>query len=323
MPFDVLSKDRDQASCLRDFEAQTLPKTLSDHEGSAAFFEPTKELLVAVNAALGVGAPLLLTGDPGTGKTQVAYWAAHKLGFKRDERFFVLNVQSGTTSDALRYEFDNVAYFHTAYEQKQTGGTAIDKWRFVTKGVLWRAMEAEGRSIVLIDEIDKAPREFPNDLLHVLDQYEIEVRELDPKDARRKVSLKRESQEGAMPPFVVITSNSERRLPEPFLRRCIVHGLAFDMAVVEKAVAARAGKDGPYPRLDEAARRAAIEWFKRLRDQATQKKPSTAELLVWLTILSARGVSAKELDKSKFARDLPALGALIKHQEDMAAIGEG
>ena len=166
-----------------------------------------------------------------------------------------------------------MAYFHAAHDPERAG-KAIDRAEFIDKGPLWRALESD-RAVVLVDEIDKAPRDFPNDLLHVLDQHEFDVPELHVQVARKR---------GAPPPFLVITSNSERRLPEPFLRRCVFHHIEFTEEIVRRAVEARVGD---FPRLREGARRLAIERFLELRAKPLRKKPATAELLVWLTILSA------------------------------------
>ncbi len=256
--------------------------------------------MVAVNAALAIGAPLLLTGEPGTGKTQVAHWLASY--FDIAERLFVLTVQSTTTASNLLYRFDTVGYFHAAHDPERKG-TRLDRREFREKGPLWQALEAP-RSIVLIDEIDKAPRDFPNDLLHMLDQFTFGVRETGEKVERAP---------GAAPPLVVITSNNERRLPEPFLRRCIFHFIKFDEGLVREIVAAR-GAD--FPRLTAEVREAALAKFFELRRRELVKKPATAELLVWLTLLSARGgVRAEDLRGP--LRSLPALSALIKSREDL------
>jgi MoxR-like ATPase len=298
-PFHIIDPGRPDGAGRERFERQDVPRALGSHREAARFFQPDPDLVLAVNAALAVGAPLLLTGEPGTGKTQVAYWLAQHLGIA--ERLFVLAVQSNTTREDLLYRFDTVAYFHAAHDPGRRGD--LDKTAFVTPGPLWRAFQSE-RSIVLVDEIDKAGRDFPNDLLHVLDQHSFVVAETHQLVDRLP---------GRPPPLVTITSNSERRLPEPFLRRCIVHHLAFDVEVVRRAVAART-KD--FPRLAEDAREAAIERFVDLRQRPLRKKPSLAELLVWLTILSAQGVDAKALRDAP-RRELPARSALIKDQDDL------
>ncbi len=297
--FHIIDPARPDGAGKDGFEQQEVPRALGSHREAARFFQPDPDLVLAVNAALAVGAPLLLTGEPGTGKTQVAYWLARHLGIA--DRLFVLAVQSTTTREDLLYRFDTVAYFHAAHDPARKGD--LDRTTFVTPGPLWRAFRSE-RSIVLIDEIDKAGRDFPNDLLHVLDQHSFVVGETHQVVERLP---------GRPPPLVAITSNSERRLPEPFLRRCIVHHLAFDVEVVRRAVAARAGD---FPRLAEDARAAGIERFLELRERPLRKKPSLAELLVWLTILSAQGVDADTLRKVP-RKDLPARSALIKDQDDL------
>jgi len=212
-------------------------------------------------------------------------------------------VRSTTTAEDLLYRFDAVAYLHAANDPAQRG-QPVPKSTFVEKGPLWLAYETPGPSVVLIDEIDKAPRDFPNDLLNILDQHEFEVRE-----SNRKVSRGQQA-----PPIVVITSNSERRLPEPFLRRCIFHHIAFTEDLVRRAVEARIGD---FPQLSDAVREAAIARFLELRGREIRKKPATAELLVWLTVLSARGgVSEADIRECRLA-DLPALPALIKDSDDV------
>lgn len=281
------------------FETQELPKTLGNHREAAKFYQPDDDLVAAVNAALVVGAPLLVTGEPGTGKTQVAYWAAYHLGI--EDRLFKLDVRSTSVASDLFYRFDAVAYFHAASDKSRT--EALDPKNFRTKQALWRALESP-RSIVLIDEVDKAQRDFPNDLLQSLDQYEFFVNETGEKIVR---------QGNAPPPLVIITSNSERRLPEPFLRRCIFHHIEFSEELVRRAVSARAGD---FPNLDANAREAAVKRFFELRKRDLRKKPATAELLVWLILLSARSkISAKEIETVRLG-DLPAIGALIKDHED-------
>lgn len=292
------SAPRDAAQKTR-FETQELPKTLGNHREAAKFYQPDDDLVGALNAAITVGAPLLVTGEPGTGKTQVAYWAAYHLGI--EDRIFKLDVRSTSVASDLFYRFDAVAYFHAANDRSRT--EPLDPKQFRSKQALWRALESP-RSIVLIDEVDKAQRDFPNDLLQALDQYEFYVHETAEKVIR---------QGNGAPPLVIITSNSERRLPEPFLRRCIFHHIEFSEELVRRAVSARAGD---FPSLDAGAREAAIKRFFELRKRDLRKKPATAELLVWLILLSARSkITAKEIESARLG-DLPAIGALIKDHED-------
>ncbi len=206
---------------------------------------------------------------------------------------------------ALLYSFDAVAYLHAASDPRRKEET-IEKEDFVRPGPLWKAYETEAPSVVLLDEIDKAPRDFPNDLLHVLDQHSFTVQE-----TGRVVE-----RQGGPPPLLIITSNSERRLPEPFLRRSIFHHIAFTEELVRRAVDARMGD---FPHLPGEVRETAIQRFLELRGRDLRKKPATAELLVWLTILSAQG-GLTEGDLKVEPRLLPALSALIKDRDDLALL---
>ena len=302
--FELLAPD-DRSPARRESLAQrVLPETLGSHRNAARHYQPDADLVDAINVALAVGAPLLLTGEPGTGKTQVAHYLAWY--FDIEAHLFPLYVRSTTTAEDLLYRFDAVAYLHTAHDP-QNWGKSLDRGPFVEPGPLWLAYQADGPSVVLIDEIDKAPRDFPNDLLNVLDQHEFYVPEL-------KRSVRRGD---GPPPVVVITSNSERRLPEPFLRRCIFHHIEFTEELLRRAVAARVGD---FPSLTEDVREAAILRFLELRGREIRKRPATAELLVWLTVIAARGdVTVEELRNCRLS-ELPALSTLIKDRDDLAVL---
>ncbi len=222
-----------------------------------------------------------------------------------------LNTQLSTLNGSV-YRADQLEYGRhdrDGYEADDPAhkGKPLDKTPFVEPGPLWQAYETGRPTVVLIDEIDKAPRDFPNDLLNVLDQHEFFVPEL-------KRTVRRT---GGPPPVVVITSNSERRLPEPFLRRCVFHHIEFTTELLQRAVAAR-GSD--FPNLPEAVREAAIQRFLDLRGREIRKKPATAELLVWLTVLAAQG--QVDINKLKHGPliDLPALSTLIKDRDDLATL---
>lgn len=283
---------------------RNIPKNLSDHRAAASTYRASAALEAAINTALAVGAPLLLTGEPGTGKTQVAFHLAWFFGLDPKDDVFPLYVRSTTTARDLLYELDAVAYFHAANDPRRRNED-ISRRDFLTRGPLWNAFERERPSVVLLDEIDKAPRDFPNDILNVLDQKRFWV----PEENRWVELLGR-------PPIIVITSNSERRLPGPFLRRCIFHHIEFTESLVREAVRAR-GHD--FPQLSAPIQDAAVRRFLELRAAGIRKPPATAELLVWLTILNARGVTEAEILNGPLS-GLPALSALVKDRDDLALL---
>ncbi len=261
-------------------------------------FAPGRELEIAINTALAVSEPLLITGEPGTGKTQAAYYAAYKLNLEPVLHF---QVKSDSSAKNLLYHFDTVRYFHDANFRKEHAD--LDKKDYVEPRALWEALTSAEPRVLLIDEIDKAPRDFPNDLLLELDKMEFKV--LETGEIIRGDRNTR--------PIVFITSNSERRLPEPFLRRCVYHHISFDRDLVDTAVKRRMDE---YPALGEEFLDLAIDRFVALRAAALRKRPSTAELLVWLRVL---GLHADEYtphlddDLSK----LPYLGVLLKDHQDL------
>ncbi|MCP5004079.1 MAG: MoxR family ATPase [Planctomycetes bacterium] len=275
-------------------------------------FVPGEQLETAINTCLAVGEPLLITGEPGTGKTQTAYYTAYKLGIEPVIHF---QIKSTTTAQNMLYHFDTVRYFHDAHLAKDTEGGAgsLDKGKYVERRALWEAfstaMKEGAPRVLLIDEIDKAPRDFPNDLLHELDKMEFSVVETGEK-VTAPLKLR---------PIVFITSNSERRLPEPFLRRCVYHHIGFDDRIIEKAVSAR--KD-EFKNLSEGFLKMAVQQFLRLRESNLRKKPATGELLVWLRVLSlATGTFPEALDRD--LSELPYLGTLLKDHQDIEDIKKG
>lgn len=277
--------------------ARTLPQALHNLAESAKFFQLDRQLETAINMALTVGAPLLLTGEPGTGKTQVAWY----LGWYFDIPVFSYQVRSTATADDMKYDFDAVAYLRNAQHKD---AREQPRQRFLRKKALWQAYECDTPSVLLIDEIDKAPRDFPNDLLQELANHRFQHPFLNEVIQPRSNT----------PPIVVITSNIERRLPDAFLRRCIFHHIELTEPLVRAAVQARAGD---FPHLDPATREEALKRFWELREHGQiQKLPSTAEVLVWLAILSAQRVTATQL-KSVSLQELPGLTALLKDKDDI------
>jgi len=267
-------------------------------------FIPGTRLETAINTAIAVGMPLLITGEPGTGKTQTAYYAAYKLGIEPVIHF---QVKSDSTAKDLLYHFDTVRYFHDAHLPKPDA--VLDKKNYIEKRALWEAMESEHPRVVLIDEIDKAPRDFPNDLLLELDQMAFTITE-----TGETITIRDKKQY----PLIFITSNSEHRLPEPFLRRCVYHHIRFDEELLKKVLEKR--KD-EFAQLSGGFIELASKRFWELRRQDCRKKPATGEFLVWLRVLIlVRETNSEEMLKNKLQgnlADLPSLGTLLKDRQDM------
>jgi len=286
-------------------------------------FVPGERLEIAINTAIAVGEPLLITGEPGTGKTQAAYYAAYKLGLGEVLHF---QVKSDSSANDLLYYFDSVRYFRDASLQAIKGRSlfnsehdgvdgAVEPGRgeqiaelhkedYIEKRALWLAFESALPKVLLIDEIDKAPRDFPNDLLHELDQMEFTINETGKR-------IKPEN-DGARP-IIFITSNSERRLPEPFLRRCVYHHIRFSQEIVAKAIKSRCAE---YATLNQEFLDMALQRFLALRERSLRKKPSTGELLVWLRVIALKvGAQPERLDTD--LTRLPFLGTLLKDHQDI------
>ena len=280
----------------------------------AALFVPGEGLELAINTAIAVGEPLLLTGEPGTGKTQAAYYTAYKLGVEPVLHF---QVKSDSGANDLLYFFDTVRYFHDATirgRENSSDPKTLNKSDYVEKRVLWEAFESPLPRVVLIDEIDKAPRDFPNDLLHELDKMEFVVAEIGEKVCAAKDRR----------PIVFITSNGERQLPEPFLRRCVYHHIDFSESLVRLAVRKRLRE---YSNLSDDFIDLAVRRFMAFRDLPLRKRPSISELLVWLRVLSLTAGANQDtggLDMSNLNVSLPRLphiNVLIKDRQDYEELG--
>jgi MoxR-like ATPase len=254
----------------------------------------TDDLTMAVNAAITLQRPLLVKGEPGTGKTELARQVSAALNMPMIE----WHIKSTTRAQQGLYEYDAVS----GLRDSQLGDERVnDVANYIKRGKLWQAFTAEQRSVLLIDEIDKADIEFPNDLLQELDRMEFHVYETG------------ETVSAAVRPIVIITSNNEKELPDAFLRRCFFHYIRFpDIDTMRKIVAVH------HPGIKDALLTTALTQFYELRDTAgLKKKPSTSEVLDWLKLLLAEDLSPEDLRRdSKNA--LPRLhGALLKNEQDV------
>ena len=255
----------------------------------------TDDLKIAVNAAVTLGRPLLIKGEPGTGKTILAEEVAGALGRK----LISWHVKSTTKAQQGLYEYDAVSRLRDS----QLGDAKVqDIGNYIVKGKLWEAFEADVAPVLLIDEIDKADIEFPNDLLLEIDRMEFHVYE-----TRQTIKARNR-------PIIIITSNNEKELPDAFLRRCFFHYIRFpDRETMEAIVAVH------YPGIKQDLVRDALSVFYEVRDvQGLKKKPSTSELLDWLKLLMAEDIAPEVLRDRDPTKLIPPLhGALLKNEQDV------
>ena len=255
----------------------------------------TDELMMAVNAAITLERPLLIKGEPGTGKTMLALEVAKAL----NRPLYEWHVKSTTKAQHGLYEYDAVSRLRDS----QLGDPKVqDIGNYIVRGMLWNSFESEAQSVLLIDEVDKADIEFPNDLLRELDRMEFYVYE-----TRQLIKAKSR-------PLVIITSNNEKELPDAFLRRCFFHYIRFpDKETMEKIVGVH------FPGLKKALLREALEAFFEIREvPGLKKKPSTSELLDWLKLLMAEDIPPEALVSQDSHKIIPPLhGALLKNEQDV------
>jgi MoxR-like ATPase len=262
-------------------------------EGTADYVA-TEDLMVAVNAAIRLERPLLVKGEPGTGKTELARQVASALGL----RLIEWHVKSTTRAQQGLYEYDAVSRLRDS----QLGDERVqDVANYIKPGKLWDAFAADERLVLLIDEIDKADIEFPNDLLQELDRMEFHVYETG------------ETVKAKHRPIVIITSNNEKELPDAFLRRCFFHFIAFpETATMLRII------DVHFPGIKKELVRVALTQFYEVRETpGLKKKPSTSEVLDWLKLLMADDVDPATLRADPKSAIPPLHGALLKNEQDV------
>jgi MoxR-like ATPase len=255
----------------------------------------TEDLMMAVNAAITLERPLLIKGEPGSGKTMLAMEVARAL----ERPLIQWHIKSTSKAQQGLYEYDAVSRLR---DSQLGDGRVHDIANYIKRGPLWAAFESTVPSVVLIDEVDKADIEFPNDLLRELDRMEFYVYE-----TQQLVRAQNR-------PTIIITSNNEKELPDAFLRRCFFHYIKFpDRETMERIVAVH------YPNIKKQLLREALEAFFEVRDvPGLKKKPSTSELLDWLKLLMAEDISPEVLRSQDQHKIIPPLhGALLKNEQDV------
>jgi MoxR-like ATPase len=262
--------------------------------GTSAYIA-TDDLKMAVNASVTLERPILIKGEPGTGKTQLAIEVASALG----KPLLEWHIKSTTKAQQGLYDYDAVARLRDS----QLGDDRVhDIANYIVRGKLWEAFESDVQPVLLIDEIDKADIEFPNDLLQELDRMEFFVYET-------KQVVKARNR-----PIIIITSNNEKELPDAFLRRCFFHYIKFpDKKTMEQIVNVH------FPDLKKALLKEALEAFYKVRDvRGLKKKPSTSELLDWIKLLLAEDIPPEVLRSGDARKAIPPLyGALLKNEQDV------
>lgn len=273
-----------------------------------AAYVPSPELAAAVNVALTLGLPLLLTGEPGTGKTQLAAHIAWQFGLGEP---LVYNCRTTSSATELFYTYDSLRHFQYIQTRKEELSDAQVEEKFIRYQALGEAIRSGARRVVLLDEIDKAPRDLPNDILYALDRLAFEVPEINA----------RYHSEAQQRPVVILTSNSEKLLPDAFLRRVAYFHIAFPKYEQLLDILSRKGLG-----FSDAQLKAVIKHFEEVRKTVKKKKPATAELVFWAAALHAQGFPAEKLADPDGLRDADrkflaaSYAVLAKDKDDLALL---
>ena len=289
-----------------------LPKVeLNTNLNKASLYQPSEGLINAVNVAIALGQPLLLTGEPGTGKTQLAY---HIAWFFQLGKPLIFNAQTTSTAKDLFYRYDALGHFQYSQTHKETLSDEEVERRFITYQGLGKAIKEDHQFVVLIDEIDKAPRDLPNDVLAALEDLKFRVPEIN-KEYEASIDNR---------PIIIMTSNSEKNLPDPFLRRVTYYHITFPDATVLLDIL-KSKTDG-FSDVDLKAVIKHFEMIRKGRKVKLKKNPATAELIYWTMLLQKLGFDTQQLgDTSSLNNEEKeklhiSYSVLAKNKEDLALL---
>lgn len=277
--------------------------TPNDRLNSPEYYVPAQPLVDAVNVALMLGQPLLLTGEPGTGKTQLAFHLSHFFGLDTP---LVFNAQTTSLASDLFYKYDALGHFQYNQNHKEVLSPAEIEAKFIHYNALGQAIRSRMRQVVLIDEIDKAPRDFPNDILYAIENLSFKVHEIG-----RTFECDTPNR-----PIIIMTSNSEKNLPDAFMRRVVYYNIPFPTASELLYILSRKAGNIPTTDLDRI-----IKHFIKIRDLKLKKAPSTAELIYWVLLLQKIQFPINKLDSSLTWDErsllMTSYSVLAKNREDL------